>query len=124
MITANNEIDNRVLKLDNTSYADWKVFIKWQLVKDYSWEVVQMPRPENASSDWKRANDKAMARLFGAIERSQLTYMYVNVNWLMISGELWKKCMRRHPYQALYSYGGSSGLFVLCPEVCRNISTT
>lgn len=58
--------------LNNGNYSTWKVRMEMLLTRDDYWFEVEDPKPEPATSAWKKANQKALATIVLFIEDSQM----------------------------------------------------
>lgn len=58
--------------LNNGNYSTWKVRMEMLLTRDDYWFAVEDPKPEPATSAWKKANQKALATIVLFIEDSQM----------------------------------------------------
>ena len=51
---------DKIEKLTDTNYADWKVFMTMLLKEDKLWKFVLTPKPEPLTDEYEVKNDQAL----------------------------------------------------------------
>src|SRR5258705_4086835 len=94
-----NEGSTHVTLLNGSNYAIWKVKMKCVLYRDELWDTVENLKPEVQTEAWRKANNKAMARLMLGIEDDQI----VHVGHLPTANEVWSTLQKMYERSSLGS---------------------
>lgn len=85
--------------LNNGNYSTWKVRMEMLLTRDDYWFAVEDPKPEPVTSDWRKANQKALATIVLFLEDSQMNL----VKGVTTARDAWTKLKSYHEKASMTS---------------------